>query len=300
MQPLQPSVESLELVLEKHEDRELLVVLLLDICNIKHTSMKQDCFSVLISGLGFVSFLKDLCSTLLLTNQPIFGDFTRLSKYMTLGYPDLQHPAGRQYSTKFMVNLEGKPWKYRKKYPFLFVDHIFHLLSWQQAIRALVHSQGRDLLLRAFGAAIDMIRALYSGWVFAPCSDCLKKGTFEPVLQYPKHPEIFEKKNVPITATLRYAETPCSFSESWFHAPSDAVGRTRPAMAYWKKSNEVSTALCSCKVYVFHITLHASKEDNCQHDFWGLPQARGISETKHTKFGVGALNILQSFHLLAK
>lgn len=73
-------------------NRELLVVLLLDICNIEHTSMKQDCFSVLISGLGFVSFLKDLCSTLLLTNQPIFGDFTRLSKYMTLGYPNLQHP----------------------------------------------------------------------------------------------------------------------------------------------------------------------------------------------------------------
>lgn len=73
-------------------NRELLVVLLLDICHIEHTSMKQDCFSVLISGLGFVSFLKDLCSTLLLTNQPIFGDFTRLSKYMTLGYPNLQHP----------------------------------------------------------------------------------------------------------------------------------------------------------------------------------------------------------------
>lgn len=73
--------------------------------------------------------------------------------------------AGRQYSPRFMMNLEGKPWKYRKKYPFLFVDHIFHLLSWQQAIRALVHSQGPDLLLRAFGAAIDMIRALVAGGV---------------------------------------------------------------------------------------------------------------------------------------
>lgn len=178
------------------------------------------------------------------------------------------------------MNLKGKPWKYRRKYPFLFVDHIFHLLSWQQAIRALVHSQGRDLLLRAFGAAIDMIRALYSGWVFAPCSDCLKKGTFEPVLQYPKHPEIFEKRNVPITATLRYAETPCSFSESWFHAPSDAIGRTRPAMVkavdgefLLKLEQSESEVMeypqrCVHAKSTFSISLYTSKEDNCQHVFW--------------------------------
>lgn len=171
-------------------NRELLVVLLLDICNIEHTSMKQDCFSVLISGLGFVSFLKDLCSTLLLTNQPIFGDFTRLSKYMTLGYPDLQHPP--QSCWFFCVGLlddsiPPSSWWIWKESPgsigenthfyLLITFSIFNRSSWQQAIRALVHSQGRDLLLRAFGAAIDMIRALYSGWAFAPCSDCLKKGS---------------------------------------------------------------------------------------------------------------------------
>lgn len=95
-----------------------------------------------------------------------------------------------------------------------------------------------------------------------------------------KHPEIFEKRNVPITATLRYAETPCSFSESWFHAPSDAIGRTRPAMVkavdgefLLKLEQSESEVMeypqrCVHAKSTFSISLYTSKEDNCQHVFW--------------------------------
>ena len=52
---------------EKHETGWSIPELL-DIYNIEHTSMKQDCFSFLISGLGFVSFWGSVLHST--TNQP--------------------------------------------------------------------------------------------------------------------------------------------------------------------------------------------------------------------------------------